>query len=203
MGSPELLSAGVPELLVSSVVGGAVVDEVVPVALAEPETVVVIDVVVPSDDVDDVEVVCTGSVAMGSASSPQPAATSHTAQAKDVQQRMDPSYQTRWGLSCGEVWARECLQGRGASSDAGAVIVFEVHLVPGSDGKDLLSAEVLKETAAQVMTATEAKAVGFDGFAEDPTLRLIAVTRRDQRWIEKALERAADVRGYRAHELDV
>jgi len=83
------------------------------------------------------------------------------------------------------------------------VIVFEVHLTPGSDDKDLLSAEVLEETKAQVMTATEAKAVGFDGFGEDPNLRLIAVTERDERWIEKALERAHQVTGYRAHRIDV
>ena len=29
-----------------------------------------------------------------------------------------------------------------------AVIVFEVHMNPGSDGKDLLSAEILEETKA-------------------------------------------------------
>ena len=83
------------------------------------------------------------------------------------------------------------------------MIVFEVHMNPGADGKDLLSAEVLEETKAQIMTAAEAKAVGFDGFPEDPNLRLIAVTERDERWIEKALERAHDVRGYRAHRVDI
>lgn len=90
-----------------------------------------------------------------------------------------------------------------ASSEGADVIVFEVHLVPGSDGSDLLSEEVLRETAAQVMTATEAKALGFDGVPDEPTLRLIAVMRKDARWIEKALERAADVRGFRMHEVDV
>ena len=83
------------------------------------------------------------------------------------------------------------------------MIVFEVHMNPGSDGKDLLSAEVLAETKAQIMTPAEAKAIGFDGFPEDPNLRLIAVTERDERWIEKALERAHDVRGYRAHRVDL
>ena len=83
------------------------------------------------------------------------------------------------------------------------MIVFEVHMNPGSDGKDLLSAEVLAETKAQIMTPAEAKAIGFDGFPEDPNLSLIAVTERDERWIEKALERAHDVRGYRAHRVDL
>lgn len=82
------------------------------------------------------------------------------------------------------------------------MIVFEVHLTPGSDDKDLLSAEVLQETQAQVMTASEAKAIGFDGFPEDDNLRLVAVTDKDQRWVEKALERAHQVAGYRAHHVD-
>ncbi len=82
------------------------------------------------------------------------------------------------------------------------VIVFEVHLTPGSDDSDLLSAEVRQETMAQVMTTTEAKAMGFSGFGDDPNLRLVAVTEKDERWIEKALERAPNVTGYRAHRVD-
>ncbi len=82
------------------------------------------------------------------------------------------------------------------------VIVFEVHLAPGSDDKDLLSAEVLQETMAQVMTAAEAKAIGFDGFPADDNVRLVAVTEKDHRWVEKALERAPQVTGYRAHQVD-
>lgn len=82
------------------------------------------------------------------------------------------------------------------------MIVFEVHLAPGSDGEGLLSAEVLQETQAQVMTSSEAKAVGFEGFPDDPNLRLVAVTEKDERWVEKALERAAQVTGYRAHRVD-
>jgi hypothetical protein len=83
------------------------------------------------------------------------------------------------------------------------VIVFEVHLTPGADDQDLLSDEVRQETQAQVMTAEEAKALGFSGFPDDPNLRLIAVTRQHQRWIEKALERAPQVRGYQPHEIDM
>ncbi len=83
------------------------------------------------------------------------------------------------------------------------MIVFEVHLTPGTGDKELLSAEVLEETKAQIMTAAEAKLVGFDGFPEDDNLRLVAVTERDERWIEKALERAHHVTGYRAHRIDV
>lgn len=82
------------------------------------------------------------------------------------------------------------------------MIVFEVHLAPGTDDANLLSAEVLQETMAQVMTAEQAKAVGFDGFGADPNLRLVAVAEKDERWIEKALERAPQVTGYRAHRVD-
>ncbi len=83
------------------------------------------------------------------------------------------------------------------------VIVFEVHLTPGADDQDLLSEEILQETHAQLMTAGEAKAVGFEGFADDPNLRLIAVTREHMRWIEKALERAPQVRAYQPHDIDM
>lgn len=81
--------------------------------------------------------------------------------------------------------------------------MFEVHLTAGSDGEGLLSAEVLAETQAQVMKGTEAKALGFDGFSEDANLRLVAVAEKDERWIEKALERAPNVTGYRAHRIDM
>lgn len=83
------------------------------------------------------------------------------------------------------------------------MIVFEVHLTAGNDGEGLLSAEVLAETQAQVMTAGEAKALGFEGFPEDVNLRLVAVAEKDERWIEKALERAPNVSGYRAHRIDM
>ena len=82
------------------------------------------------------------------------------------------------------------------------MIVFEVHLTPGSDDSELLSAQIRQETMAQVMTTTEAKAVGFDGFGDDPNLRLVAVTEKDKGWVEKALERAPNITGYRAHQVD-
>lgn len=83
------------------------------------------------------------------------------------------------------------------------MIVFTVFLKPGGSADDLLSEEVLAETKAQVMTVEEAAAVGFQGFPSDPDLRLIAVTERDQGWIEKALERAPQVVGYKPHRVDM
>jgi hypothetical protein len=81
------------------------------------------------------------------------------------------------------------------------MIVFEVHLAPGTDDRELLSDEIRQETQAQVMTAAEATALGFQGLPDDPNLRLIAVTPQHMRWVEKALERAPGVRGYRPHEV--
>ena len=83
------------------------------------------------------------------------------------------------------------------------LIVFEVHLVPGADGSAIFSEEMLASTQAQVMTAAEAKAVGFDGFGDEPTLRLVAVTPKDKGFVSAALERAHPVTGFRVREVDV
>lgn len=83
--------------------------------------------------------------------------------------------------------------------------VFEVYLVPGADAADLLSAETLKSTQAQIMTLDEAKKVGFAGLPEPPPgkdVRLIAVARRDAPWIHRALETSEAVGGFRVHEVD-
>lgn len=89
------------------------------------------------------------------------------------------------------------------SAILGDVIVFEVHLTPGADDRELLSEEVLTETQAQIMNAEEATVLGFEGLPNDPNLRLIAVAREHARWVEKALERSPDVRGYQPHEVDM
>lgn len=83
--------------------------------------------------------------------------------------------------------------------------VFEVHLAPGADPDELLSAELLRETQAQVMTLDEAKAVGFSGLPPAPAgqeVRLVAVSRRDARWMQQSLERNAGVASFRAHEVE-
>lgn len=83
------------------------------------------------------------------------------------------------------------------------IIVFEVHLAPARSGDDFLSAELLDETGAQVMTPAAARAVGFDGVPDDPNVRLVAVAARDKGFVQGALERAHDVVGFRAHEVDM
>jgi len=83
------------------------------------------------------------------------------------------------------------------------VIVFEVHLAPGRGNDPLLSEELISETQAQVMTTAEAAAVGFEGVPDNPDVRLVAVAARDKGFVQSALERAADVTGFRAHEVDM
>lgn len=82
------------------------------------------------------------------------------------------------------------------------LVVFEAHLVPGSDASKILSAEVLKETQAQVMTPAEAKKVGFGGIPDlGPDVILVAVTKRDSAWIQKALDMSEVVSGFKVHEV--
>jgi len=85
----------------------------------------------------------------------------------------------------------------------GMIIVFEVHLAAARKGDTFLSEEAIAETNAQVMTTAEARAVGFEGIPDDENVRLVAVAKRDQGFVQGALERAADVTGYRVHEVDV
>lgn len=83
--------------------------------------------------------------------------------------------------------------------------VFEVHLAPGADASDLLSAETIRSTSAQIMTLEEAKKVGFGGLPDPPPgkqVRLIAVARRDAAWIHRALETSEAVGGFHVHEVD-
>ncbi|WP_437634394.1 hypothetical protein [Sorangium sp. So ce854] len=83
--------------------------------------------------------------------------------------------------------------------------VFEVYLAEGTGSADLLSAEVLKETGAQIMTLKEAEMVGFQGLqALDGAgdVRLIAVAARDAPWIHRSLEGSRAVVSFRAHQVD-
>lgn len=81
--------------------------------------------------------------------------------------------------------------------------VFEVHLAPNRSGDDFLSDETLEETNAQVMTTEQASALGFQGIPDDPNVRLVVVMHRDRKFMAGALERAHDVVGFRAHEIEL
>jgi hypothetical protein len=84
------------------------------------------------------------------------------------------------------------------------LIVFEVHVAPGSDPASIVSAEVRKETQAQVMTHAEASQVGFGGLPEPPAdheVRFVAVADRDKAWIQRALEGNEAVAGFRVHSV--
>ena len=84
------------------------------------------------------------------------------------------------------------------------MVVFEVHLRPGSDTTRLLSDETMQSTQAQIMTPAEAKAVGFQGIPEtgDKEVRFIACAKRDAAWVHRALELDDRVTAFRAHDVD-
>ena len=82
--------------------------------------------------------------------------------------------------------------------------VFEVHLVPGGDVEQVIPAQTLKETQAQIMTVEEATAVGFGGLpvgVDATNLRLVAVAARDAPWIARALEQSDAVKGFNIHDI--
>jgi hypothetical protein len=86
------------------------------------------------------------------------------------------------------------------------LIVFEVLVAPAHDADALLSKEALEDTQAQVMTVDEAKAVGFSGVQPDPKgreIRLIAVSPRDEQYVQRRLEANEGVLSFRRHEVDM
>lgn len=86
------------------------------------------------------------------------------------------------------------------------LIVFEVIVAPAHDADALLSKEALEDTQAQVMTIEEAKAVGFQGARPDPKgreIRIIAVSPRDEQYVQRRLEANEAVLSFRRHEVDV
>jgi hypothetical protein len=89
-----------------------------------------------------------------------------------------------------------------AMVDARTVLV-EVHLAPGVRTFEL-SAEILADTKAQMMTADQARAAGFGGLPAPPEgtdVRYVAVLQRDSRWILNALEADPNVSRFRVHEI--
>jgi hypothetical protein len=86
------------------------------------------------------------------------------------------------------------------------LIVFSILLVPGTDGKTLLSAETIQDTNAQVMTYAEAKAVGFNEVPEQDAQEnviFIVVDRKDAPWINRSLEVNENIVSYKIHEVDM
>lgn len=83
------------------------------------------------------------------------------------------------------------------------LVVFEVHVAPGSDPSQILSAETARETQAQVMTPEEARKVGFSGLPDtgNAVVRYVAVAARDKAWILRALETNEAVGGFKVHEV--
>jgi hypothetical protein len=83
------------------------------------------------------------------------------------------------------------------------MVLIEVHLAPGVRTFEL-SDEILSDTKAQMMTADQARAVGFGGLpapTEGTDVRYVAVLQRDSRWILNALEADPNVSRFRVHEI--
>lgn len=84
------------------------------------------------------------------------------------------------------------------------MVLFEIFLARGGDPAKLFTEEMLKSTQAQIMTHAQAAAVGFQGLP-DPGGKaavVVAVARRDARWVQSALEGSPHVDQYRVHEVD-
>jgi hypothetical protein len=83
------------------------------------------------------------------------------------------------------------------------MVLIELHLVKGARTFEL-SAEILRDTQAQMMTPEQASAVGFGGLPAPPAgteVRYVAVLDRDSRWILNALEADPNVASFRMHEV--
>lgn len=83
--------------------------------------------------------------------------------------------------------------------------VFEVVVTPGENPSEILSASVVEQTMAQVMTPEDALKLGFHGLRPDPKgrqVRIVAVARRDARWVARELDNSTAVAGYTPHEVD-
>jgi hypothetical protein len=82
--------------------------------------------------------------------------------------------------------------------------LFEVFLTNEWDRDNLLSAEILESSGAQIFNAKEAELVGFEGIPEDPSGRprvFIACAPADERLIASRLESNGAVDAFRLHRL--
>ena len=82
--------------------------------------------------------------------------------------------------------------------------LFEVFLKEGKDRSDLLSADALEQTGAQVFTHAEAEFVGLVGLPADPDDRprfFIAYQPADERFITSRLEANEAVAGFKLLQL--
>lgn len=83
--------------------------------------------------------------------------------------------------------------------------VFSILLVPGTDGKTLLSAETIQDTNAQVMTYAEVRAFGFEELLEldaRENVIFIVVDEKNATWINRSLEGNENVVSYKIDEVD-
>jgi hypothetical protein len=82
--------------------------------------------------------------------------------------------------------------------------LFEVFLAPGKTKDQVLSAETIAETGAQVFTPEEAAFVGLEGLPDDDSGNarvFVACSPGEAKFVRSRLEASADVATFRAHEL--
>jgi hypothetical protein len=82
--------------------------------------------------------------------------------------------------------------------------LFEVLLKEGRDRSELLSADVLEQTGAQVFTQAEAEFVGLQGLPEDPADHprlFIAYAPADEGFLQSRLEASDAVLSFKLREL--
>jgi hypothetical protein len=81
--------------------------------------------------------------------------------------------------------------------------IFQVIVARGQDADALLSEEVRRETGAEVLTLEAARARGLTAAAPDPgghDIRIVAVPRREMRFVQKRLEGSDAVLSFTTHE---
>ena len=85
------------------------------------------------------------------------------------------------------------------------MVLFEVHLAPGVDGKTSLPDETIQETSAQLMTYEEVINVGFRGLDQPSpgeNFIWIAVAKRDAPWIHRSLETNENIINFLMLDMD-
>ena len=85
-------------------------------------------------------------------------------------------------------------------------LLFEVYLVPGAKGEQLLTQETLEDTKARIMTRPELEAEGFHEIKDDPQnreRRYVVIRRSDQNRLANWFDVHQEVTGYEIHDFDL
>ena len=84
-------------------------------------------------------------------------------------------------------------------------MLFEIHLARAVDPSRLLSEDITRDGKVALMTWDEARAAGFARLPEPPaemTVRYIAASGRDAKFLHHVFENNPDVLAMRTHESE-